>query len=259
MKTHDVQYKLEGKIALVTGASSGLGKSFAKTLARANTKVIITGRRLGLLQQLATEIQEFNKDVLALELDLCDKDSINTVIEKTNQHFGAINILVNNAGITVEKESFLHHTLEDWQKVIDTNLTGTWLMTQSVAKQMIEHNVRGSIINISSIAGTRAHIQSSPGYAVSKAGINHLTRALSCELAQWGIRINTIAPGGIITEESTWQDEDFAKRLAAKIPLKRFGKLNELNGALLFLASDLSSYTTGSLLQIDGGLAANQL
>ncbi len=254
-----IEFKLDGKVALITGASSGLGRSFAKTLAKANAKVIVTARRQSLLEQLANEIQEFNQDVLALPLDLCDEQSVNNVISETLQQFGPIDIVVNNAGITIEKDSFLNLTLTEWQKVIDTNLTGTWLMTQSVAKQMIEHKIHGSIINISSIAGTRAHMQSSPAYAASKAGINHLTRALACELAKWGIRINTLAPGGIITSESTWQNENFAKRLVTRIPLQRYGQMDDLSGALLFLASELSNYMTGGLLQIDGGLVANQL
>ncbi len=259
MNKNYAEYNLQGKVICITGGSSGLGKIFTHTLAHQKAKVIIAARRVELLADLVNEVRQYNKDILALPLDLLKQDDIHSVIEKSYQHFGPIDILINNAGITIEKSSFLEHTLDDWHKVLDTNLTGTWLMIQNVAKQMIQNKIQGSMINISSIAGTRAHVQSSPAYAASKAGINHLTRALSCELAQWGIRINTLAPGGIITGESTWQEDIFAKQLATRIPLKRFGYQQELDGAILFLASELSSYMTGGLLQVDGGLAANQL
>lgn len=259
MRQNFLDYGLEGKVVLITGASSGLGKIFSHTFARANARVIIAARRFELLENLSDEIKKYNKNIISIELNLLEQSSIESLINKSHQHFGAIDVLVNNAGITIEKNSFLEHSLDDWSKVLNTNLTGTWLMTQSIAKQMISHDIQGSIINISSIAGTRAHVQSSPAYAASKAGINHLTRALCCELAQWGIRINTLAPGGIITGESTWQNEAFARKLTERIPLKRFGESDELNGALLFLASHLSHYMTGGLLQIDGGLSANQL
>ena len=124
---------------------------------------------------------------------------------------------------------------------------------------MIENKIAGAIINVSSIAGTRAHMQSSPAYGASKAAVNHLTRALACELGQWNIRINTLAPGGIITNESTWQEEGFAQKLVKKIPIRRYGNLEDLREAIYYLAGDGSAYMTGGILQVDGGLCASQL
>ncbi len=243
---------LDGKVAMVTGASSGLGRHFAVTLARAGAKVAAAARRLDKLRELVGEIEGFDGRAIALSLDVTDAASVRAAVAAAETELGAITILVNNAGVTVAKP-VLELEEADWDRVVDTNLKGAWLVAQEVARHMARLGHGGSIINIASILGFTPAVQLAP-YAASKAGLIHLTRALAVELARHHIRVNAIAPGYI---ESDMNREFLAspagERMVRRIPQRRFGEPADLDGVLLLLASDASSYMTGSVITVDGG------
>ena len=243
---------LDGKVAMVTGASSGLGRHFAVTLARAGAKVAAAARRLDKLRELVGEIEGFDGRAVALSLDVTDAASVRAAVAAAETELGAITILVNNAGVTVPKP-VLELEEADWDRVVDTNLKGAWLVAQEVARHMARLGHGGSIINIASILGFAAASQLAP-YAASKAGLIHLTRCLAVELARHDIRVNAIAPGYI---ESDMNREFLAspagERMVRRIPQRRFGEPADLDGVLLLLASDASAYMTGSVITVDGG------
>ena len=247
-----VSFDLTGKNAIVTGASRGLGRHFALTLARAGAQVALAARGIDRLQELVKEIETFNGHAVAVKVDVTDGKSVKACVETAVKKLGEINILVNNAGIAVTKP-LLEHSEEDWDSVLDTNLKGAWLMAQEVARHMVHAGGGGSIINIVSVLGFRGTSQI-PGYCASKAGMINLTRAIAVELAREGIRVNAIAPGYIETDMNR---EFFAteagQRIVQRIPQRRLGQANDLDGTLLLLASDASRYMTGSIIKIDGG------
>ncbi|MYE89131.1 3-oxoacyl-ACP reductase FabG [Candidatus Poribacteria bacterium] len=248
-------FDLTGQHAIVTGASRGLGRHFALTLARAGAKVVLAARGIDRLEATVKEIEECGGCAVAVQVDVADAKSVRTCVETAENTIGPIDILVNNAGIAVTKP-MLEHTEEDWDSVLDTNLKGVWLMAQEVARLMVHRGQDGSIINIASVLGERG-IAQLPGYCASKGGIINLTRAMAVELAPHGIRVNTIAPGYIETDMNR---EFFAtqagQRLIKRIPQRRVGQAEDLDGALLLLASDVSRYMTGSVITIDGGQSA---
>lgn len=248
-------FDLTGQRAIVTGASRGLGRHFALTLARAGAQVALAARGIDRLEAAVKEIEECGGCAVAVQVDVADRESVGECIETAENTFGPINILVNNAGIAVTKP-MLEHTEEDWDSVLDTNLKGVWLVAQEVARRMVRREQSGSIINIASVLGERG-IAQLPGYCASKGGIINLTRAMAVELAPHGIRVNTIAPGYIETD----MNRDFfatqaGQRLIKRIPQRRVGQAEDLDGALLLLASDVSRYMTGSVITIDGGQSA---
>lgn len=253
-------FSVENKVTIVTGASSGFGQHFAKTLAKAGSKIAIGARRIDKLQTIAKEITQEGGIVTAFELDVTNRDSINNFVNHTIQRYGQIDILINNAGVSVIGKQFFEHTDEDWDKVVDTNLKGVWIMSQTVIQHMIEKKVAGSLINISSAADfrTRPPIMF-VGYNASKAGVSHLTRALAAQFAPQQIRVNAIAPGWFETEMTADMLKKSGQALLEKIPMHRFGDMSDLDGALLFLASDASSYISGTIIRIDGAIAANSL
>jgi NAD(P)-dependent dehydrogenase (short-subunit alcohol dehydrogenase family) len=246
-------FDLTGKNAIVTGASSGLGRHFALTLAKAGARVAIAARRIEKLKGLAEEIANHGGRAIPIELDVTDQDSIKAAIAHAETELGAITILVNNAG-TVAGGPTLKHSEEDWDKVIDTNLKGAFFIAQETAQHMSKHGHGGSIINIGSILGLRGS-GGVPSYAASKGGITTLTPAMAADLARHGIRVNAIAPGYVETD----LNRDFLNSKVgeemknAKIAMKRFGAPGDLDGALLLLASDASAYMTGSIITVDGG------
>ena len=248
-------FDLTGQRAIVTGASRGLGRHFALTLARAGAQVALAARGIDRLETAVKAIEGLGGCAVAVQVDVADRESVGECIETAENTFGPINILVNNAGIAVTKP-MLEHTEEDWDSVLDTNLKGVWLMAQEVARRMARREQSGSIINIASVLGERG-IAQLPGYCASKGGIINLTRAMAVELAPHGIRVNTIAPGYIETDMNR---EFFAtqagQRLIKRIPQRRVGQADDLDGALLLLASDVSRYMTGSVITIDGGQSA---
>ena len=249
-------FDLTGQCAIVTGASRGLGRHFALILARAGARVALTARGIDRLEATVKEIEEFGGCAVAIRVDVTDGKSVDRCVETAENALGPINILVNNAGIAVTKP-LLEHVEEDWDSVLDTNLKGIWLMAQEVARRMVHYGQGGSIINIASVLGERG-IAQLPGYCASKGGIINLTRAMAVELAPHGIRVNTIAPGYIETDMNR---EFFAtqagQRLIKRIPQRRLGQVEDLDGVLLLLASDASQYMTGSVITIDGGQSAS--
>ena len=248
-------FDLTGQRAIVTGASRGLGRHFALTLARAGAQVALAARGIDRLEEAVREIEGLNGCAIALHVDVTDRKSVKACAEKAENALGPIDILVNNAGIAVTKP-LLEHAEEDWDSVLDTNLKGVWLMGQEVARRMTYCGRAGSIINIASILGTRG-ISQLPGYCASKAGIINLTRAMAVELAPYGIRVNAIAPGYIETDMNRqFFTTQAGQRLIKRIPQRRLGQVEDLDGVLLLLASDASRYMTGSVITIDGGQSA---
>jgi len=247
-----ISEQLKGKRALVTGASSGLGAHFAHLLAAHGAEVVIAARRVGALDALAEKIGTVGA-VHCVALDVTDTTSRAGLAEAV----GPIDILINNAGVAREGAA-LRHPEEDWDAVMDTNLKGLFYVAQALAPGMRERG-GGSIINVASILGLR-QAGGVVSYAVSKAGVIQLTKALALEWARYGIRVNALAPGYFETEINSgfWETEG-GKALIQRIPQRRLGQLEDLDGPLLLLASDASRYMTGSVLTVDGGHLVNTL
>lgn len=252
-------FNLDGKVALVTGAGSGLGRQFAQTLAGAGASVVLAARRREKLEETAALIRDQGGSAICLELDVTDSLSVTNCIREMASEVGAPDILVNNAGIG--KQGFLTDiTEEDWDAVIDTNLKGVFLVAQAVAKSMMVAEKTGSIINIASILGLRVS-KALASYIAAKSAVVQLTKAMAIEWARNGIRVNAIAPGYFITEINEQQFADGAGDafLQKRVPMGRVGELQEISGPLLLLASDAGSYMTGSILTVDGGHVCNSL
>lgn len=248
-------FDLTGRCAIVTGASRGLGRHFALTLARAGAQVVLAARGVDRLEMAVKEIEGFGGRAVAIQVDVTNGKSVKECVETAENVLKPIDILVNNAGIAVTKP-LLEHAEEDWDSVLDTNLKGVWLMAQEAAQRMVHCGQGGSIINIASVLGARG-ISQLPGYCASKGGIINLTRAMAVELAPYEIRVNAIAPGYIETDMNRrFFATQAGQRLIKHIPQRRLGQVEDLEGALLLLASDASRYMTGSVITIDGGQSA---
>ena len=252
------RFDLDGKVALVTGASSGLGVHFARTLSGAGAAVAIAARRADRLAALEGELRGSGARARAIDLDVQSGESIAAALDRAEQALGPIDVLVNNAGISIVRPA-LEMPEADWDAVIDTNLRGAWLMAQTQAKRWVAAKRGGAIVNIASILGLRTIGHVAP-YNASKAGLIHLTRALAMEWARYDIRINAICPGYIETEMNAdfWRTPG-GKRLIERIPQRRIGKPEHLDGALLLLASEAGSFMTGSVVTVDGGHTVNSL
>lgn len=251
-------FDLTGKVAFVTGASSGIGRASALALASQGAKVAICARRFDKLEALAAEIKSRGKEALPIRMDVTKKTEIEAAVAKTAATFGRLDILLNNAGLG-SQAPLLEMTEEQWDKTLDTNLKGYFLVAQTCAREMAK-NKYGRIINITSIAsgGVGVGFAGASHYCASKGGVVGLTEALADELAPLGILVNTIGPGFIETEmtQDMLGDPKVAGGLLARVPLKRFGKPEEIAAAVVYLASDEASYTTGATLYIDGGWLA---
>lgn len=249
---------LEGKTALVTGANGGLGSHFARTLATAGAKVVVAARRLDSLREVQGAITAASGRAEAIALDVTDPASVARAFEAGSAALGPITVVVNNAGIAITKP-LLEHTEEDWQQVIEVNLNGAWRVAQAAARHMVKNEQGGSIVNIASILGLRVSAQV-PSYAASKAALIQLTKAMALELARYRIRVNALAPGYVETGiNREFFESDAGQALIKRVPQRRIGRPEELDGPLLLLASDAGSYTTGAVLAIDGGHLVNTL
>jgi len=249
---------LEGKTALVTGASSGLGENFAKTLANYGAKVVVAARRTDRLETVVGAITASGGEAAAIAMDVTDADSIKSGFKDAEVAFGPIDIVVANAGVGPRGTS-LEMSADDWTGVIDANLNGVWFTLQEAARHMIAAKVKGSIITTASIMALRGRA-GAPAYAASKAAVAHLTKVAALEFAANGIRVNALAPGYFETDlnRALLQSEK-GQALVEGIPMKRTGQYSELDGALLLLASDAGSFMTGTVIPVDGGHLVNSL
>jgi NAD(P)-dependent dehydrogenase (short-subunit alcohol dehydrogenase family) len=247
-----------GKVALITGASSGFGRHFAKVLAREGAKVGLAARRVDALQSLAQEIRSDGGVAAAAQLDVADAASIPPAVASIERDLGGIDVLVNNAGTSIVKP-LLEYTEQDWDAVVDVNLKGAFLVATEVARRMRAAGRGGSIINIESILSFRqaGHI---PAYVASKAGLTQLTKTMALELARYDIRVNGIAPGYFSTDiNRDFLASEAGAAMIKRIPQRRAGNVEDLEGPLLLLASDASRYMTGTTLVVDGGHLVSSL
>ena len=251
-------FGLTGKIALVTGASSGLGRHFALTLARAGASVAVAARREDKVAAVVSEIVEQGGEALAVSMDVSNRESVADAFETTQKKSGLVSILVNNAGIAGQKMA-IELPEEVFDDVINTNLKGVWNVAQESANRMVAAGQPGSIINIASILGIRVAKGVLP-YAISKAGVIQMTKALALEWARFNIRVNAIAPGYVATDlNREFLESDGGKETISRIPQRRTGEMVDLEGPLLLLASDAGAYMTGAVIPVDGGHVVNSV
>jgi NAD(P)-dependent dehydrogenase (short-subunit alcohol dehydrogenase family) len=251
-----VDFALKGKTALVTGASRGLGLHFAGVLARAGADVALLARDAKALDAAAKLIGKTGCRAVAVECDVTDGENVRRAVAAAFEALGPIDILVNNAGIAVSKP-LLEHSEADWDKVVDTNLKGAWLMARECAARWIAAKQKARIVNIASLLATRT-ARNVISYAAAKAGLVHLTHSLALELGRHGIAVNALAPGYIATDiNRDFLASEAGKAIAGRIPLGRTGMPEDLDGALLLLASDAGAYITGAVIPIDGGHAVS--
>jgi len=249
---------LKGRNALITGASSGLGEYFAHALARAGATVALAARRQESLERVRKNIEAQGHSAVAVAMDVTDAASVSSALAKAAGRLGKLDILVNNAGTTLTKP-FLDLTETEWDGVIKTNLNGAFLVAQAAGRIMRTQESGGVIVNIASILGLRVAGQVAP-YVASKAAIVQLTKAMALELARYRIRVNALCPGYIETDlNRDFFASDTGQALIKRIPQRRLGKLEELEGPLLLMCSDAGSYMTGAIVAVDGGHLVSSL
>ncbi|MCC6341195.1 MAG: glucose 1-dehydrogenase [Bryobacterales bacterium] len=247
-------FDLSGRVALVTGASRGLGQYFGRALARAGADLIITSRALDSLKPFQREIEALGRKAAPLELDVRDHASILRMAARAGEAYPKIDILVNNAGCNVRKPA-LDVTWDDWNLVLDTNLRGTFFVAQAIARQMIPHGY-GRIINIGSVTSVFGYAGLTP-YTASRGGVKQMTMSLADDWGIHGITVNCLAPGWFRTEQNKtlYENQEWYEYIRDRIPLKRPGAPDDLDGAVVFLASEESRYITGQTLLVDGGIS----
>ena len=241
-------------MAIVTGASRGLGQAFARALARAGADLVITSRDIDRLRTFQREIEQSGRRAVAIRLDVRDEDSIRLMADAAHDAYGRIDVLVNNAGCNVRKRA-VDISWDDWNLVLDTNLRGAFFVAQAVARYMLPRG-KGRIINIGSVTSVFGYAGLGP-YGASRGGIRQLTMSLADDWGPHGITVNCLAPGWFQTEQNKvlYEDSEWVDYLVDRIPLKRPGRPQDLEGAVIFLASDASAYITGQTLLVDGGIS----
>jgi len=249
----DGLFDLTGQVALVTGASRGLGQYLGRALAKSGADLIVTSRKKDDLRGFVAEIEGLGRRAVALELDVRNEESIARMAAAA-ETVGQVHILVNNAGCNVRKPA-LDVTWDDWNLVLDTNLRGTFFVAQQMARQMIRHGY-GRIINIGSVTSVFGYAGLAP-YGASRGGVRQLTMSLADDWGQFGITVNCLAPGWFRTEQNKvlYENKEWVDYLVDRIPVKRPGDPHDLDGAIVFLASEASRYVTGQTLLVDGGIS----
>lgn len=247
-------FDLAGHVALVTGASRGLGQYFARALARAGADLILTSRNRADLAPFTAEIEALGRRVVGLDLDVRDQGSIERMRVAAEDAVGQIHILVNNAGCNVRKPA-LDVTWDDWNLILDTNLRGSFFVAQAIARGMIPRGY-GRIINIGSVTSVAGYAGLAP-YGASRGGVRQLTMSLADDWGQHGLTVNCLAPGWFRTDQNKvlYESKEWVEYLIDRIPMRRPGAPNDLDGAVVFLASEASRYITGQTLLVDGGIS----
>jgi len=245
-------FSLKGRVALVTGASSGLGVQFAKALAENGAALALVARRADRLKSLKDEIENKGGKAVAIEADVTDRAAMTRAFDAAEKALGTVTILVNNAGIAHGGRA-VELPPEEWRKVLSTNLDAVFFWAQEAARRMLAAKKQGAIVNIASVLGL-AVAKGAVAYATAKAGVVQVTKALAVELAFKGVRVNAIAPGWFVTEmNDDYLASEAGTAIKREIPMGRFGNAGDLDGALLLLASDAGSYITGAIIVVDGG------
>lgn len=247
------KFSLKGKVAVVTGASRGIGKVMSLALAEAGADVVVAARTLPKLEALSEEIRSLNRTCLICQADVTKANDIGRMVEKTIREFGQVDILVNNAGMNIRKMA-IDLTEPEWDRILNTNLRSYFFCAQAVAREMAKRK-GGKIINMASIRSVVAPPRA-PAYTASKGGVSQLTKALAVEWAEYNIRVNAIAPGYTETELTAHfkeTEKDLYEKIRQRTALKRWGLPEDLAGTLIYLASDASEYMTGQTLYVDGG------
>jgi NAD(P)-dependent dehydrogenase (short-subunit alcohol dehydrogenase family) len=250
-------FDLSGQVAVVTGTSRGLGQYLARALAKAGADLVLTSRKRDSLQEFEAEVRGLGRRVVSLELDVRDQASIQRMAEEA-QALGPVQILVNNAGCNVRKPA-LDVTWDDWNLVLETNLRGSFFVAQAMARGMIERGY-GRIINIGSVTSVFGYAGLAP-YGASRGGIRQLTMSLADDWGRHGVTVNCLAPGWFRTEQNKvlYEDAEWVEYLVDRIPVKRPGQPQDLDGAVVFLASEASGYVTGQTLLVDGGISTGSM
>ena len=251
-------FDLTGQTAIVTGTSRGLGQGFARALAKAGADLVLTSRHRETLTPFCAEIEALGRRAVALELDVRSQPSIERMVAEAESAFGQLHILVNNAGCNVRKPA-LEVTWDDWNLVLETNLRGSFFVAQAVARRMIPRGY-GRIVNIGSVTSVFGYAGLAP-YGASRGGIRQLTMSLADDWGKHGVTVNCLAPGWFHTAQNNvlYQDQEWVNYLTDRIPVKRPGRPDDLDGAVVFLASESSRYITGQTLLVDGGISTGAM
>lgn len=248
-------FDLTGRVAMVTGTSRGLGQYMGRALAKAGADLVITSRKLSDLADFQAEVESLGRRAFPVELDVRDYDSIQAAVKAAVSHYGKIDILVNNAGLNVRKPA-VDLTWDEWNLVLDTNLRGEFFVAQAVARETMIPEGYGRIINIGSVTSVFGYAGLTP-YTASRGGVRQMTMSLADDWGKNGITVNCLAPGWFKTKQNAvlYENKEWLDYLVDRIPMRRPGKPNDLDGAVVFLASEASEYVTGQTLLVDGGIS----